>query len=215
MNREVKNQSIVPLSRSINVSSISRILSFRITRRGSHFSKRPTHPVSACAEWSGQLCVPIFPKEYRNNGTYVVLHQTGFLLFRWRHRNRLRDHRHCWRCGGLLHHLFTCFSIFLRRKIGMYVFCDTIRSGGILPAEPSLIARRLALRCPDFPPSARSGEQLPDEPSSASGLLSRVSHMHMHGKRQTLACFYNCIGVLVSMPRFASLSASLFCSLGT
>lgn len=70
----------------------------------------------------------------------------------------------------------------------MYVFCDTIRFGGILPAEPSLIARRLTLRCPDFPPSAQSGERLPDEPSSASGQQSRVSHTHMHGERQALPC---------------------------
>jgi hypothetical protein len=70
----------------------------------------------------------------------------------------------------------------------MYVFCDTIRSGGMLPAGPSLIARRLALRCPDFPPSAQGEEQLPDEPSSASGQLSSFSHTLLHSERQALLC---------------------------
>ena len=129
------------------------------------------------------------------NGIYMVLHQAGFLLSRYNqrpHRDRLRDHRHYWRCGGLLHHLFTFLLISSCEETRMCVFCDTFRFCKILLAEPSLSksdadctasdrhARHLALWCSDFPPNSIGDEKerLPDAPASASGTNVQLSQHH-------------------------------------
>ena len=164
-------------------------------KRGSHFSGRPTHPVFTFVNLCGQLCPRLVFTKPRTGSTWSCT-KRGFSCNAVR-RYRLRDHRHYWRCGGLLHHLFTFLSIPSCEETGMCVFCDTFRFCRILPAKPSLSksetdwtasdrhARHLALWCSDFPPNFIGDEieRLPDAPASASGLKVQLSQQNS----------YNCI----------------------
>ncbi len=111
---------------------------------------------------------------------------------------------------------FHLFFRFLRR---MYFFCDTIRFGRILPAEPSLsllTQARKALYTMVFglssPSCFNKMERLPDSPTSASGFYIQSSQQTFIECAERYRSFYSINGFFKSIPRFANSSASRFCS---
>ncbi len=121
--------------------SISRILSGRLRSEAAISLMRPTHSVffTEVKKLNGQL----FSVYTETEPTWPCTRR-GFSCGACG-RHPFRDRRHYCRRGGLLHHHFTFFPILPCGKTGMYLFCDTFRSSGILPGRPPFNTGRLAL----------------------------------------------------------------------
>ena len=126
-----------------------------------------------CRSWTSGG-PPLSNPEGVDGAIYAVLHPVGFVLSRSTKSIGIP-------CGTVViaddavvsYTTFSPFPVDLA-VIGMCVFCDTVRSCGMLPARPTIDSWHRALGCSDFPP--RSGEPVRSDCPTTSFLPQQLLH---------------------------------------